>query len=179
MLETFHEDVIPGIRKRYAPAAFWSGHRAKAEGEATEDLIDAITRERTRMSYEAEESALDRALQAAGMGSPTIRGYGTGLNLGEMQRGITEEGVEAERGEWLRQRGERNRWIQQVTNALGLQGQDPYAIGDPGSTPAWQDILGDVAGSAAGSLTSHYLGGDYGGNNTTTEIYGGPSMYSG
>jgi hypothetical protein len=156
MMESFREDIIPGIRQQYAPSGYWSGHRVKAEEEAMEDLIDSLTRERTRMSYEAEQSALDRALQAAGMGSPTARGFERGLRLGGIPRGVTREGREAEYEEWLRQRDEEDEWLREVMGALGLSGIEPYAIGQPGTTGAVQDFIGEFAGSlgggAAGSM---------------------------
>lgn len=151
MMESFQEEVIPHIRRQYAPSGYWSGHRVKQEDEAMEDLVDSLTRERTRMAYEARESDLNRGMQAAGMGSPAMRGMETGLRLGEIPRAVETEGQQAEYNEWRRRRQEEDKWLQQMMSSLGLSGVENYAIGDPGDTGLLRDVISEAAGGATGA----------------------------
>lgn len=93
MLELYNETLAPEIRAAYAPSGFWSGQRLEAEARGREDLLDTLSQERTRMSFEARENALERAMKAAlGLGDVEVaRGQTAITGAGEALRGATNE----------------------------------------------------------------------------------------
>ena len=68
LTEQYEEEIAPQIKSRFAPSGFYSSQRLEAEQNASEDLLDALSRDRARLAYESRESALDRALGAAQAG---------------------------------------------------------------------------------------------------------------
>ena len=151
-LESFREDIIPDIRTRFAPQ-FFGGERREAEGRASEDLIDALTRERARVGFEARDSDLLRSIQGlsvlpgAGTFGATSDVLGTQssantliglLGAGDTQRNITQQQLD-----------ERSRRISEALGALGIQGFENIVFNDPG-TPGFIPTAIGAAGASGG-----------------------------
>jgi hypothetical protein len=86
LYEEYEEEIMPAIRREYAPSGFYSGQRLKAEEEAREDLTDALTRSRAELAYRDRQQGIQDALTAAGMLPESLRtgleGYATQGQLG-------------------------------------------------------------------------------------------------
>lgn len=125
LLESFTEDIRPAINRAYAPSGFWSSQRVSADQRASEDLLDALTRGRTEMAYQARESDLNRILQAAGVGTGTEQGtVGQLMQLGGMGNQLQQFQTQA------------------MLSALGLRPFENIATVTPGSTGLLQSMLG-------------------------------------
>jgi len=134
LVEALREDILPSLRREYAPA-FYGSERLKAEERTLEDLADALAAERARMAYQARENALTRALQAAGMVPQTVGLYSTLQELGGLPRDIENEARAARYAEWLRLQKEELTPLEMAIKALAPQAYDPYAVvrqGGPG-----------------------------------------------
>lgn len=145
-LESFQETIIPDIRTRFAPQ-FFGGERREAEGRATEDLIEGLTRERARVGFEARETDqlnILRGLQTlpGATGSqftaPTAQ---ANIMLGLLGAGGTERGVVQQ------QLNERNRRLQEALASLDIEGFENIVFNDPGSTGFIPSVVGSVLGN--------------------------------
>jgi len=147
-LESFRENTIPDIRTRFAPQ-FFGGERREAEGRATEDLIESLTRERARVGFEAREtdqlnkirglSVLPGATGAQFTG-PTAQ---ANIMLGLLGAGGTTRDVTQQ------QLNERNRRIQEALGSLGIEGFENIVFNDPGSEGFIPGLLNSPAAAAA------------------------------
>ncbi len=145
-IENFNRDIIPGIRGRLA-GQFFGGERREAEGRATEDLIDSLTRERTRVGFEArntDQLNILKGLQTlpGAVGSQFTAATAQGnILLGLLGAGGTERDIVQQ------QLNERNRRVQEALGSLGVQGFENIVFNDPGSTGLLTTILGSLAGN--------------------------------
>lgn len=68
LTKTFQEEIIPGISRRAAGTGnLFSSDRAKTEDRALGELSDALASAGADLTFRSEESARNRALQAAGL----------------------------------------------------------------------------------------------------------------
>ena len=147
-LEAFREDIIPDIRTRFAPQ-FFGGERREAEGRATEDLIESLTRERTRVGFEARETDqlnILRGLQTLpGAAGSQFTGATSQANilLGLLGAGGTTRDVTQQ------QLNERNRRIQEALGSLGIEGFENIVFNNPGSTGFLTTILASALGNTS------------------------------
>ena len=150
MWEEFREETIPEIRGRYAPSGFWSGQRVEAEENAMEDLIDSLSRERAGLAYQERRDALEAMGMVPQSFQTELQGQLGRLEAGAVPREVEEQGLQSVYQEWLRQSEERDQWVDQVLNALNLQGFDTYAFG----TPSDKGILGEMGSSSSCFITT-------------------------
>ena len=147
-LESFREDIIPDIRTRFAPQ-FFGGERREAEGRATEDLIESLTRERARVGFEARDtdqlnilrglSVLPGAAGAEFTGATSRTNILSSLlGAGGTTRDVTQQ-----------QLNERNRRIQEALSSIGIEGFENIVFNNPGSEGFIPNILGSLAGNPA------------------------------
>ena len=152
-VEAFNRDIIPGIRTRFAPQ-FFGGERREAEARAGEDLIDALTRERARVGFEARDTDqlnILRGLQTlpgAG-GFATTQGFQgptaqANILLGLLGAGGTTRNVVQQ------QLDERNRRMREAFSSLNIEGFENIVFNDPGSTGFIPSL---VSGAATGFAT--------------------------
>jgi hypothetical protein len=160
MMETYREDILPGISRRYAPSGFWSSERLRTEENATEDLLDALTQARTGLAYQERQDALT----AMGMVPESVQGqaslYGAGLGAGEQLRGIERAGRGAEYSEWLRTQPDEEEWLAEVMGILGLSPYDSYAFAEQGQEGLLSQLSGGLIGGFApkfGEAAADYL----------------------
>ncbi len=145
-LESFRENIIPDIRTRFAPQ-FFGGERREAEGRATEDLIESLTRERARVGFEARDTDqlnILRGLQTLpGATGAEFTGATSQANilLGLLGGGGTTRDVTQQ------QLNERNRRISEALNSLGIEGFENIVFNDPGSTGFIPSAVGAVLGN--------------------------------
>ena len=149
-LESFREDIIPDIRTRFAPQ-FFGGERREAEGRATEDLIEGLTRERARVGFEARDtdqlnilrglSVLPGATGAQFTGATSQANIMLGLlGAGGTTRNVTQQQLD-----------ERNRRVREALGSLGIEGLENIVFNDPGSTGFIPSLVSSFVGSDAGS----------------------------
>jgi len=143
LLKTFSEQILPQISAR-AGSNFWGSDRLNQDLTATNDLTRNLSAERTRMSFEADQAARNRMLQALGL-IPTVTGaatdFATNNTVSELRRKQMME--------------ERNQLLQLLLGATGQQTLENIGIAKPGSEGALSGILGGVGagvGMKAGSL---------------------------
>jgi len=152
LLETFNEDVLPTLSRTFGPTDFFGSDRFGANVDATENLTDALTRERARTGFETRESALDRSLQAADISRLLPGGEVNALQgtqtLSQIPRGLEQAGLDVEFEEFLRtQVAEKDKRIQQILATLGL-GAKENIVDVRGSSPGLlQSFLGSDAGA--------------------------------
>ena len=159
LLENFRDTILPSLQTRFAPQ-FFGGERIEAEGRARNDLIDALTRERARVGFEARDtdaqnvlgglSVLPGATQspfgAAGAATNVLGGL---LGAGGQPRDVVGE-----------QLNERNRRIIEALNALGISGSENIVFNNPGETGFLTNAVSAFAGSAgAGDFFTDLFGG--------------------
>ena len=143
-LKAFQETTIPDIRTRFAPQ-FFGGERREAEGRATEDLIDALTRERARVGFEARDTDQLNILRGLGVLPGATGAQFTGatseanIRLGLLGAGGTTRSVTQQ------QLDERNRRMREALGALGISGFENIVFNDPGSTGFIPSTIGAVA----------------------------------
>lgn len=153
-LQQFQEDILPALDRQFGPSGFFGSERNRANVRATEDLTDALTRERSRIGFETRESALDRALQAAQI-SGQLPGQAAGA-LGQLapiagtERQVQQQALDREFQEFLRVNvAERDKRIEQLLAALNIQGVENLGAAIPGTQGIAQSFLG---GGGAGGL---------------------------
>ena len=149
-LESFRENTIPDIRTRFAPQ-FFGGERREAEGRATEDLIESLTRERARVGFEAREtdqlnilrglSTLPGATGAEFTGATSQANLLLGLlGGGGTTRDVTQQQLD-----------ERSRRIRDALGSLGIEGFENIVFNDPGTTGFIPGVISAAATAASGS----------------------------
>lgn len=152
-LEDFGRD-IGDIRTRFAPQ-FFSGERVEAEARTSEDLVDALVRERTRVGFEArntDQLNILRGLQTlpgavgAEFGGATARGN---ILLGLLGAGGTTRDVTQQ------QLDERNRRLREAFGSLGIEGFENIVFNDPGTTGFIPGVI-SAAGTAASGSTFNF-----------------------
>lgn len=179
LMEQFQEDILPQISRRAAGSGnFYGSDRAKADSEATEDLLSTLGRERSRMAFDARESAQNRGLQAsqftsqvesqtemqnadrqiqAAMGEAGIDQDRASLELQTIAQNLSAQGIPREQrnqelakqyADFLRQEGARDTHIAQILSALGLQAQENIITVEEGSSGLLGSFLGGGGASA-------------------------------
>ncbi len=140
-LESFRETTIPDIRTRFAPQ-FFGGERREAEGRATEDLIDALTRERARVGFEARET--DQLNLARGLSVlPGAVGSQFGAAGGQTNLLLSLLGAGGTTRQTTQQQlDERNRRMREALSSLGIEGFENIVFNDPGSEGFLLPFLG-------------------------------------
>lgn len=140
-LKTFNEQTLPGVSKRFKGNSIFGSDAREAERRATMDLGDSLTSSRAKFSFDATESAKDRALRAALGGTGLLQQGGRnnvqsmldlfgahGMIAGQEQGGL-DRGYQ----EFVRQRGENNTNIQHILQAIGMGTQNTVVNpGQPG-----------------------------------------------
>lgn len=128
LLESFREDVLPGISRKFAPSGFYSSQRIESEDRAREDLLDALTRSRADVAFQARENDLGRILQS---GSTLLSNeLGTRGQLMDLfNQGFNRQATQA----------------QLMLSALGLRPHENIATVTPGSPGLLQSFLGPAA----------------------------------
>ena len=142
LLETFREDVQPGISRRFSASGFRSSDRLQQESLGLEDLLQSLTRGRSELAFRTEESARDRALRAAGIAG----------GVGRQQAGTLIDILGAGGG----RRRER---IQQILQALGIQGTENLATVTPGQPGLIQGLAPGVGKGIGTFLGGQIAGG--------------------
>ena len=132
LLKTFNEQILPEISAR-AGSNFWGSDRLNQDATVTNDLTKNLAAERTRMSFEADQAARNRMLQALGI-LPTVTGA-----AGEFATNNTVD--ELRRKQML---NERNQLIQLLLGATGQQTLENIGIAKPGTEGALSGILGGI-----------------------------------
>lgn len=95
-LESFREDIIPGIQTAFAPQ-FFGGERVEREKRATEDLLDALTRARADLAFRTRQSDTENTLRALGL-LPTVTAAEGDILSGLLQAGAgARESIDRER----------------------------------------------------------------------------------
>lgn len=152
MLEAFDEEVTPRINARYAQQ-FYGSDRKQADQRAVEELLESLTTGRTSMAFNARENDLNRLLTAAqatpGILSGGASAIGNLAPITSTPRQIEQMRLAADYDEFVRQQDERNKRIQQILTALGLQAQENIATVTPGTQGLLQSFLGSEGGSKA------------------------------
>jgi hypothetical protein len=144
MMESFQENVRPGINRQYAPSGFWSSQRGEADQRASEELIDTLGRERSRMAFGARESDLNRVLGAAGVAGQQEMGARDDL------MGLSQMGIQMQQFQ-----------TQAMLNALGLRSFENVSTVSPGQTglfPGMIQSMADPAGSSFGTYAGAAAG---------------------
>lgn len=142
-LEAFREEVQPGISRRFGQGNnFFSSDRQRADDTAGENLIDSLTRERTRVAFEERSRTTQEILAAAGL-LPQVQAGRVGAIA------APSAGIEQIRG-GADQR--RQQLINNVLAALGIQATENIAFA-PGiaTSGGQQGIIGDLLGTAVGA----------------------------
>ncbi len=143
-LEKFQENIIPDIRTRFAPQ-FFGGERREAEGRATEDLIESLTRERARVGFEARQQDQTNVLQGLGVLPGAVGSEFAGTTAqANIMLGLLGGGG-ATRDVTQQQLNERNRRIKEALNSLGIEGFENIVFNDPGSTGFIPSLVGSIA----------------------------------
>ena len=65
LLESFQEDVLPGISRSQGPTGFFSGDRLRQDEQAREDLLGQLVRSRSDLAFRTDQAQRDRQLAAA------------------------------------------------------------------------------------------------------------------
>ncbi len=157
LLEDFQDDIL-GIDTRRA-GDFFSGERRELQRNSQEDLIDALTRERARISFGAREGDLNRQVAGASVLPGVIGGQFAGLQAGAGILGQTLGAGGTERSITQQQLDERNRRIREALAAIGLDAQENIVFNNPGSS----GLVANAAGAFAGNTGAFASGGLFGG----------------
>jgi len=156
-LESFREDIIPDIRTRFAPQ-FFGGERREAEGRATEDLIESLTRERARVGFEARDADLTRTLQGLSVLPGAAQTGAAGSLLGTQASANTLIGLlgagGTQRNVTQQQLDERSRRIQEALGALGIEGFENIVFNNPGTPGFIPTAIGAAGAAGAGGAFS-------------------------
>lgn len=150
LLEFFDEDIIPGIGRRFS-GSFFGSDRMGAERDATETLIETLGREKARISFEAEESAKNRQIEAlkqvSNITGIPVQVLGQIISAAEIGRQPDRERVAGEKGEFIRQQDAATEKARLILSFLG-QTQQENIISVLGGT---QGIVGPALSAFAGN----------------------------
>ena len=136
-LKSFEETVLPGISRDFGGANFFSTERGEADTRAREGLLTGLTAARSDVALKSRESNLDRILRGVGL-APGLEGQKTSsllafLEAGGVERGVRQEALDREFGEFSRVQEEKARRLRQILEALGIETKENIAIGLPGT----------------------------------------------
>lgn len=168
--EQFFEETIPTIGRNFSRGGsnqFFGGERRMAEGNAREDLIESLTRERARLAFETDTQFQENLIKAA-LASPSVAGaqsqIGTSVpaavlggiaGVGELGRGPAKEQVI-----------QQNELARILAGLASFSGQDTNFTTTPGTAGILAQMLASAGGGFAGSF------GAGGGSAASTAIFG-------
>ena len=160
-LQSFEETVLPGISRDFGGANFFSSERQDADDRARRDLTTGLSSARADVNLRSRESNLDRILQGIGL-APGLESAGTDsllkfLEAGGVERGVRQDALDREFGEFGRVQDEKFKRLQAILAALGLQGKENVVTALPGSSGFITDIIAAAAG--ADRSTTNITGG--------------------
>ena len=153
-LESFREDVLPGIGREFGGANFFGSERRTADERASEDLITQLTRSRSDINFRSDQANRDRAIQALGL-APGVDAIGRGdteellglLQAGETQTGLAERNVAREFQQFLAESGLDDTQINQLLAGINTQAFENVVTAQPGSPGFIPQVLGALSGS--------------------------------
>ena len=141
LLRNFRENVLPGIGRKYG-GNFFGSDRREADTRASEDLIQTLSSERSRFSFNANEAAQNRRLGALNAIPGMSAGATNFAQFGDLQ--------------YTRGQDAQDRRMQIINALLGVTGQQTIeniglvTPGQPGGLTAFLQGLGQGAGKSAG-----------------------------
>lgn len=143
-LREFERDIIPTIRKRFAPQ-FFGGERREAEARATEDLLRQLTQARAGLAFQTEKSQIENVLSALSM-IPALSSIDEEQLLGLLSAGTGTRQAQASL---------RSLPIQLATGVLGQPTIENIGFVDPGRArepSIFESFLRNVTGGASGAF---------------------------
>ena len=155
LLEAFSERLAPAAKRAGVGAGglYSSGTRENV-GTAFEEVIDAMARERARLSMDYEQANISNRMQAAGM-MPSITGQilgllGTQMGFGDARRSISEAQRQFDYGEMIRRQSVADKRLADLASQL-------WAARAPGgqaglSAPTTSDQILAILGQTAGAF---------------------------
>jgi hypothetical protein len=160
MLEAFQRDILPKIGRSFGGADFFSTERQQTEGLARQDLLNALTGEKSRVELDQFNKSRERALTAAGLvpGITQAESGRTAEQEGILQalglpRGIAQAGLDKSNAERAR--------IEELLGKLATSETiENIGMTSPGSPGIINTVLGGVAGGVGGKL-GDILGGRF------------------
>lgn len=153
-----YEDIFNATSRRYAPSGFYGSERIKSEDKSRRDLLDALTREQTRVGFEERNRDLQTKLQAAGLAGQVDAGQLDPLlkllEAGGTQRGIDQDKLTADYLEYQRQKDEQEKRVKAMIASLGIPTTENIVTqegGSPGLLSSVAPIVGGYLGTTSGS----------------------------
>lgn len=160
-LQAFEEDILPSIGRRFGGQEFFSTERRDADAQAREDLLESLTRERSRVAL-SERARVDQViLQALGL-LPSVQGADTAqlaaiLGASGLARQPTVDATRFDFEKFLAQQTQQAQQIGQALASLGIQSFENiafpgFAIQEEGGFQFGDigGILGGIGGLASG-----------------------------
>ena len=157
--ENFYEETMPELREQFAgQGALSSGGFNRAVADAAGDMETQLGGKLGEILYQGRQDFQDRQMQEQQLGLSTLDQALNEVNAlmqaGQQQRGIEQQGLEAQMQKWQQSQPYNNPWLQQSGTALGVSPHqiDTYTRG--GGTGVVGGMLkgaGKGAGQAAGS----------------------------
>jgi hypothetical protein len=157
--QNFYEETMPELREQFAgQGALSSGGFNRAVADAAADMETQLGGKLGEILYQGRQDFQDRQMQQQQLGLSTLDQALNEVNAlmqaGQQQRGIEQQGLEAQMQKWQQSQPYNNPWLQQAPTALGVS---PYQIdtytkgGGTGVVGGMLQGAAQGAGQAAGA----------------------------
>jgi hypothetical protein len=165
--QNFYEETMPELREQFAgQGALSSGGFNRAVADAAGDMETQLGGKLGEILYQGRQDFQDRQMQEQQLGLSTLDQALNEVNAlmqaGQQQRGIEQQGLEAQMQKWQQSRPYNNPWLNQAPTALGAS---PYQI-DTITQGGGSGFLGGMApgiGQGIGGELGKMLGSSGGG----------------
>jgi len=166
-MQNYQQTILPGIAEKYAGQnATSSGAFNRALAESGTNLSTGLNAQLANLLYQGRESQLGRqqtginqAAQYAGLPAQLAGGISDlasqGINVGQQQRAIGQEGLSSEYNKWLSSQPYQNPYMSFLGPALGTSAFENIAYQKPDMLSSLMPMLGQVGGAGLSS----WLGG--------------------
>lgn len=147
--QRFQEDILPGIAETFTSQnALSSGASLRAATRAGTDLETGLSGILANLLFQGEQGTLDRQLQALPVELQRILApILTGVDVGGVQRGIEQQGLTGELGEFLRTQPGANPLLNLLGPSLGTRAFEPIVQG-PTSQEGFLSTIAPAATAA-------------------------------
>ena len=140
----FRENIQPGISRQFGGSSFFGSERAKADRDASDDLISSLTQSRSKLAFDERTAASDRLMKAIGL-APQLDAINTDTRARELDALGTNR----------RARNDRVTQLLQLLNTTGVENLGGMTSGKTGLI---QSFLGGGGGGALAGLLSDRRG---------------------
>jgi hypothetical protein len=174
--KNFFEETMPQLREQFAgQGALSSGGFNRAVADAAADMNTQLGAQLAKAVQQGEQQNIQERQLGLSTLDQALNEVNALMQAGQQQRGIEQQGLEAQMQKWRQSQPYNNPWLQQSGTALGVA---PYQI-DTYTKGGGSGLLGGMASGFGQGLGSQMVGSssapDYG-TSPGTASYHPPAM---